>query len=81
MRNLDPVEKELDGWDINYEARHYIMQAVEKVVKDDDNEQAVKSLLKSLSKTKIRYVSTLSERLITTILLLKAWRLQVYLRL
>ncbi|SFW32683.1 hypothetical protein [Ruminococcus flavefaciens] len=42
MRDLDPVEKVLDGWNVDYEARYYIMQAVEKVVKADDYEQAVK---------------------------------------
>ena len=42
MRNLDPVEKVLDGWVDNPEAKCYIMNAVKDVLKNNDKEQAVK---------------------------------------
>lgn len=42
MGTLDPVEKVLDGWVDDAEAKYHIMDAVEAVLKNNNQEQAVK---------------------------------------
>lgn len=50
--DLDPVEKVLDGWDVNVEAKYHIMKAVEKVLNGNDNEQAIKIADQMIEKEK-----------------------------
>lgn len=52
MANLDHVEKTLDSWDVDFEARYQIMQAIENVLKNNDKEQAVKIAAQIMEKEK-----------------------------